>query len=210
MSRRQGMAQLSQTLASRRAALSEAERSGAQVVAQARAQYAGLAANRAQVAQQAANTAGSRAYVLRASIAGRVTALSARVGQPVSPQAQLMSIVPKDATLQAELAVHSAAIGFVKPGQTVRLALDAFPYQRFGTVTGKITTVSASAVARAGPNGSTISVYPVIVALDRSSIVAFGRQEALVSGMTLAARIITEKQSLIEWLFEPLFAVQKR
>ena len=199
-----------QSLATKRAAVAENERSAAQISAQARAQTASLSATRAQVAQQAASTAGARSYVLRAPVAGRVTALTARVGQPANPQGQLMTIVPAGAKLRAELAVPSAAIGFVKQGQQVRLAIDAFPYQRFGTVAGKVQTVAASAVNAQGPSGSTIAVYPVTVMLDTASITAYGRNESLVSGMSLTARIITEKQSLLQWLFEPLFAVRRR
>ena len=210
LSRQQGLAQINQSLASKRAALNEASRSAAQVAAQARAESANLSANRAQVAQQAANTAGSRAYVLRAPVAGRVTALTARIGQPATAQTPLMTIVPAGSVLRAELSVPSAAIGFVKPGQTVRLAIDAFPYQRFGTVNGRIQTVAASPVSMTAQNGSTVSVYPVIVTLDDSAVTAFGRREPLVSGMSLTARIVTEKQSLLQWLFEPLFAVRRR
>ncbi len=210
LSRRQGLSQLSQSLVSRQSAAAEAERSAAQLSAQASAQSASLSATRAQVAGQAASTAGSRSYVLRAPLAGRVTALTARVGQPASSQVPLMTIVPAGSTLRAELVIPSSAIGFVKPGQEVRLAVDAFPYQRFGTVRGHVMTVATSAVGAQGPNGATISVYPVTVTLDRAVVRAFGRSEPLVSGMTLSARIITEKQSLLEWLFEPLFAVIRR
>ena len=210
LSRQQGLAQLQQALAAKRAALAEAERSAAQTSAQARAQTASLAATRAEVAQQAASTAGARSYVLRAPIAGRVTALTARVGQPVNSQAQLMTIVPTGAKLRAELAVPSAAIGFVKPGQPVRLAIDAFPYQRFGTVRGKVLTVAYSAINTQRPGGTAIAVYPVTVALDESAVRAYGRDEPLISGMTLSARIVTEKQSLLQWLFEPLFAVRNK
>ena len=210
LARQQGLSQLEQSLATKRAAVAENERSAAQISAQARAQTARLSATRAQVAQQAASTAGARSYVLRAPVAGRVTALTARVGQPANPQGQLMTIVPAGAKLRAELAVPSAAIGFVKQGQQVRLAIDAFPYQRFGTVAGKVQTVAASAVNAQGPSGSTIAVYPVTVMLDTASITAYGRNESLVSGMSLTARIITEKQSLLQWLFEPLFAVRRR
>jgi membrane fusion protein len=48
------------------------------------------------------------------------------------------------------------------------------------------------------------------VKLDTEAVTAFGRSEPLVSGMTLSARIVTEKQSLLEWLFEPLYAVRRR
>ncbi|MBA4162944.1 MAG: secretion protein HlyD [Novosphingobium sp.] len=210
LARQQGLAQIEQALAAKRAALAENERSAVQVMAQARVQTASLSATRAQVAQQAASTAGARSYVLRAPVAGRVTALSARVGQPASPQSQLMTIVPAGARMRAELAVPSSAIGFVKPGQQVRLAIDAFPYQRFGTVIGTVQTVAASAVSAQAPNGTTNAVYPVTVAIDLPRIAAYGRSEPLVSGMTLTARIVTEKQSLLEWLFEPLFAVRRR
>ncbi len=210
LARQQGLSQIEQALAAKRAALAENERSKGQIMAQARAQTASLSASRAQVAQQAASATGARSYVLRAPVAGRVTALTARVGQPASPQGQLMAIVPAGAKLHAELAVPSAAIGFVKPGQQVRLAIDAFPYQRFGTVTGEVQTVSASAINAQGPNGATIAVYPITVAINKTSVSAYGRNEPLVSGMTLTARIVTDKQSLLEWLFEPLFAVRQR
>ena len=210
LARQQSMAQLDQALAAKRAALTDSIRSGALVTAQARAQSASLDASRAQVAQQAASAAASRVYVLRAPVAGRVTALTARVGQPVSPGMQLMAIVPTGAQMTAELAVPRTAIGFIKPGQEVRLALDAFPYQRFGTVTGTVRSVPVSAINTPGPNGTTVAVYPVIVELHQLRIEAYGRQEPLVPGMSLTARIIAERQSLLEWLFEPLFAVRRR
>jgi membrane fusion protein len=210
LARQQGLSQLMQSLATKQSALLEAERSGAQIAAQSQVQHASLSASRAQVAQQAASTAGSRSYVLRAPLAGRVTALTARVGQPANLQTPLMAIVPAGSVLRAELAVPGAAIGFVKAGQDVRLAVDAFPYQRFGTVKGKILTVATSAISAQGPNGSTVPVYPVTVELDQSHVTAFGRREPLVSGMALTARIVTEKQSLLQWLFEPLFAVRRR
>lgn len=210
LGRQQGLSQLTQSLAVKQAALSEADRSGAQIMAQAQAQNAGLSVARAEVAQQAANAVGSRAYVLRAPVAGRVTALTARVGQSVNPQSPVMTIVPAGSVLQAELAIPGSAIGFVRPGQVVRLAIDAFPFQRFGTIKGRIKTVASSSVTARTGDGGTIAVYPVIITLDQSHIMAFGRRQPLVSGMSLTARIVTEKQSLLTWLFEPLFAVRNR
>jgi membrane fusion protein len=208
--RQQGLSQLTQSLAVKQAALSEADRSGEQIMAQTQAQNAGLSAARAEVAQQAANAAGSRAYVLRAPVAGRVTALTARVGQSVNPQSPVMTIVPAGSVLQAELAIPGTAIGFIRPGQVVRLAIDAFPFQRFGTIKGRIKTVASSAVSARTVEGGTVAVYPVIITLDQSYIIAFGRRQPLVPGMSVTARIVTDKQSLLTWLFEPLFAVRNR
>lgn len=212
LSRRQALAQLAQSAETRRSAVAEAERSAAQIASQARANRAELAAARAQISQQAASMAGTRAYVLRAPIAGTVTALTARIGQPAIAQMPLMTLLPKGSTLRAELAVPSAAIGFVRKGQRVSLAVDAFPYQRFGTMMGTVDSVAASAITRADSttSGTGAPAYPVTVALDRPSIAAFGRREPLVAGMTLTARIVTERQSLFAWLFEPVLAVRQR
>ncbi len=209
-SRQQQLAQLQQSITSRRASLAEMSSSSANIAAQAQSQAANIAASRAQVAQQAAGNEGARSYALSAPITGNVTALTTRSGQRVGPQAQVMAIVPEGSTLRAELNVPSQAIGFVKEGQEVRLAIDAFPYQRFGTVPGTVRTVASSALSQQAPSGAVVSVYPVVVELQQAHIDAFGRSEQLVPGMTLSARIITENQSLIEWLFEPLFAVQRR
>lgn len=210
LSRRQALAQLSQSLAARRGALAAAERNAVQIVAEARGRSANLEATRAELSRRTAEAAGARTYVLRAPVSGRVAALTGRLGQPVNPQTNLMSIIPERSALQAQLSVTTSAIGFVRKGQGVRLAIDAFPYQRFGTVTGRVVAVAATPISEPGPNNTTRPVYPVTVALDRTAVSAYGRQEPLVSGMTLNARIVTEKQSLLHWLFEPLFAVANR
>lgn len=208
--RQQGLSQLAQALAAKRASMLENERSAAQAASQGRAQKASVAAARAGVAQQAANAASSRSYVLRAPLAGRVTELTANVGQSVTSQSPLMTILPSGSELRAELEVSSSAIGFVKPGQEVRIAIDAFPYQRFGSIRGKVLTVAASPISRQSETGVNLSAYPVTVSLHQRAVPAYGRREPLISGMTLTARIITEERTLLAWLFEPLLAVQKR
>lgn len=209
-SRQQAMAQIKQAIAAKQAEYAQTQRSAGVALAQMRAQTASLEASRAQVAQQAESTAGNRSYVLRATKNGRVSALTAREGQFIQAQNQIMAVVPHDTRLIAELAVPSAAIGFIKPGQDVRLSIDAFSYQRFGTVPGKIETVSGNAVAVQAKDGSIRSVYPVRVRLLSETIRAYGKDAPLVPGMTLTARVIIEKQTLLEWLFEPIFAMQRK
>lgn len=208
--RQQNLSQLTQSLAVKQSALAESGRNAAQLQAQSKAQHANLNASRAEVAQQAATLSGARSYILRAPVAGRVTAVTARIGQPANTQTPVLTIVPAGSVLRAELSVPSSAIGFVKPGQDVRIAIDAFPYQRFGTLRGRILTVSHSAIRQQGTGTTVTTVYPVTVELERSTISAYGHLEPLISGMTLTARIVTARQSLWQWLFEPLLAVQRR
>ena len=121
-----------------------------------------------------------------------------------------MIVVPNDATPRAELYVPTNAAGFLAIGQEVRLAVDAFPYQRYGTVSAKISEISSVAIPRRGADGAAVPVYLVTAELTQPWVVAFGRKQPLLPGMALTARIVTEKQSLFRWLFEPLFAVGAR
>ena len=55
-----------------------------------------------------------------------------------------------------------------------------------------------------------VPVYLVTAELAEPFVRAFGRRQPLLPGMTLSARIVAERQSLLHWLFEPLFAVGGR
>ena len=200
---------MQQALSAKQAQLGEAERAIVQSQANAQAQYAGTQSSRATLLQQIAENDLARGYLITTPLAGTVTALTARIGQRASPDQALMLIVPERSTPTVELYVPTAAAGFISIGQAVRVAVDAFPYQRFGTVDARIVSVSSATVAKQGSSGST-PVYLVTAALTRPTLRAYGREQRLLPGMTLSARIVTEQRTLLEWLFEPLFAVRNR
>jgi membrane fusion protein len=77
-------------------------------------------------------------------------------------------------------------------------------------VKGRITDISATTVPRSDGGEGSVPVYLVTTELAQPWVVAFGRRQPLLPGMTLTARIVTEKQSLLQWLFQPLFAVRNR
>lgn len=210
LSRKQALTALEQTRASQQSAIHEARAAIRQGRATTGAQLAVLASQRSDIAQRKTGAAVSGAYRLEAPVAGTVTALTAKVGQAVSSQRPIMAIVPRDTPLRAELYVPTAAIGFLEPGQDVSLSIDAFPYQRFGTVPARITSIASAPVERSDASGNLTPVFLVVASLRRSHVNAFGSDRELIAGMTLSARITTEEQSLIEWLFEPIFAVRRR
>lgn len=210
LNRQQQLSQLRQDLATQRAAITEARAAMRQTTATTEGQIAALAGQRSDLMQKRTNAEASDAYSLKAPIAGIVTALTARKGQAVSPQAPIMSIVPNGSELRAELYVPTSAIGFLDVGQEVSIALDAFPYQRFGTISARIATIASAPILLPDATGNPIASYIVTASLESDRIEAFSNFERLLPGMTLTARITTEKQSLIRWLFEPLFAVRRR
>lgn len=208
--RQQQLAQLEQVRATRRSSVLEAGRSIAQAEAAAQGQSAAVQSERAELAQQLAQAEAAEGYTLTSPVSGRVTAMTARLGQAALPDQALMSVVPTGGTLQAELHVPTSAAGFLEIGQQVRLSIDAFPFQQFGTVEASIAEISAVASPKIIPQGGAVPIYLVRARLSRDTMQAFGRNQALLPGMTLSARIVTQRRSLLEWLFEPLFAMRQR
>jgi membrane fusion protein len=176
-----------------------------------------LAESRSAVAnlEQRSIDAGTRwTQTVLSPIAGRVAALPVSVGQATAAGATVAVVIPAGAKLEAELLAPSRAAGFIHPGQEVHLMLQAFPYQRFGTVKGRISTISRTVL---GPTEINIPglridepVFRVRVALPREEVQAYGEAIPLQPGMLLSADIVFDRRSLVRWLFDPLFAVARR
>ena len=160
---------------------------------QAKQRKAGIQSQLSDVRRQGAAMETERAYVLTAPIAGRVTALQVEVGKTVSFSQTLMMIVPPDAELNAHLMVPSQAIGFVKLGDSVRLRYAGYPYQQYGTYTGKVSEISGTTLRpEEWPTSlpAPIAAYRVTVKLDAQTVSARGEERLLQAGMTLEADLM--------------------
>lgn len=165
--------------------------------------------------QELAESEGRRRLVITAPVSGTATAVLAEVGQTIDgSHPLLLSIVPTNAKMVAELYVPSRAVGFIKPGDPVMLRYQAFPYQKFGHAQGKVLTVprtaSLSREIPGLPEGSipgNAPVYRVTVALDAQTISAYGKPQALQAGMLLEADVLQDTRRLYEWVLEPLYSI---
>ena len=155
---------------------------------------------------------------IRAPVDGTVTALITAQGQRVDGSTTLATLVPADSKLEAVLFVPSSAIGFIKPGRRVVLRYDAYPFEKFGQYFGAIASVSAADVPTldlASPAANPLptdkrTTFRIVVALDQDQIEAYGLKVKLKPGQTLAADIELDRRRLIEWMFDPLYAMAKR
>jgi membrane fusion protein len=91
----------------------------------------------------------------------------------------------------------------------------AYPYQKFGQQYGEVVRISRSALSPAEAavvlgHASELPLYSVVVALDRQSIDAYGKVEALKPGMALDADILLDRRSLWQWMFEPLYGMRQQ
>lgn len=167
-----------------------------------------------QLEQQLIDAKANYEFVLRAEQAGTISSLQFQLGQIVSGNTPLASIIPKDSELHAELLIPTQAIGFVQQDQKVSLQYGAFPYQKFGLYQGKVKQISRTALLPNELHNLPISidvpVYRVTVSLDTQSVFAYGEEFPLQSGMQLQANIRLDERSLFEWLLEPIFSLRGR
>ncbi len=150
-------------------------------------------------------------YTLNAPIDGYVTAVLKSTGAATQTNTPIVVIRPTDSDLIAKLLVPSRAAGLLKEGQSAKIQYDAFPYQRFGVFGGTIEAVAETVV---GPGEMQVPVpmqeafYVVDVELARNNIDVAGQSIALKPGMLLTADVTLEERSLVEWLFDPIFAIK--
>ena len=90
------------------------------------------------------------------------------------------------------------------------LRLAAFPYQKFGSIGAVVQEVAASSNLPDGAASYTEQFYRVTAVLESQNVMAYGRQQSLLPGMTLEADISLDHRSLLEWLLEPLFSIKGR
>ncbi|AXI04681.1 HlyD family secretion protein [Aquirhabdus parva] len=171
----------------------------------------------ASTSQELTESEAKRRLVITASESGIATTVTAEVGQTVDNNRPLVSIVPRGSILQAQLYVPSKAIGFIKPGDSVLLRYQAYPYQKFGHAKGVVISVSKTALPSSeitnmsipinGTTQNSEPLYRITVKLNQQTVQAYGKAQSLQAGMLLDADILQEKRHLYEWVLEPLYSL---
>lgn len=172
-----------------------------------------LQRQRSLAAQELVESEARRRWVVTAPQAGTVTTVLAQPGQAVDPARPLLSIVPEGARLQAQLYAPSRAIGFVQPGDTVRLRYAAYPYQHFGQAAAVVQEVARNALPPSeldeAPAAAGEPLYRITATLASQAMQAHGRPWTLQAGMALEADVLQERRRLYQWLLEPLLGLRQ-
>ena len=163
-----------------------------------------VAAQRAVLAEQRAALLRTDRLTLTAPVSGQVGDVSGQVGQRARPDASLVTIVPRGSRMEVWLYAPSRALGFVHPGQDVRLLFDAFPFQKYGSGRGTVAEVSSVPIEPGAIDPALQIQEPVFrirVAIDEVAPRIPGAEARLRPGMTLTANLVLERRRLWEVLF---------
>ena len=186
----------------------EADRARAQKAQEHAAEYSEAKTRAYSLSQELAKAENrSSQQSLTAPIDGIVQQLAVHtVGGVVTPAQQLMVIAPREGLLEVEAWVDNKDIGFVNPEQEAEIKVEAFPFTRYGTIDGKILTLSKDAV----PVEKVGLVYSARVRMDRSTIRIENDKDVYLSpGMNVTVEIKTGQRRLIEYFLSPLLQASR-
>jgi hemolysin D len=122
------------------------------------------------------------------------------IGGIVTSAQALVTVVPDGTPLVVEANALNKDIGFLEEGQKAEIKFDTFPFQKYGTIKGKVLSISPDAVEdeKLGP------VYKIKVDLESTSLNIDGENVDISSGMTVSAEIKTGKRKIIEFFLSPI------
>ena len=126
-------------------------------------------------------------------------------GSAVGEAEAFMTLVPLDGTLRIEGEVRPQDIARIEAGNECRIKLTAFPFQKHGTLKGKLLQISSNTFQRpkASPDDNGGSYYRVFVDYE-GELRNTGGRFSLIPGMEAEVEIKTGRRRIIEYLIYPL------
>lgn len=156
----------------------------------------------------------SQQMEVRAPAAGVVQGLATYTpGAVVQTGTLLLTVVPKGDRLRVEAALSNEDVGFVAVGQSVKVKLAAFPFQKYGMLEGKVVQVSADAVEAqdaakttgASPMAAPALTYKAVIELkDQRLELPGGGSLPTLAGMAVTAEIHQGRRTVMEYLLSPV------
>ncbi|MCU0954855.1 MAG: HlyD family type I secretion periplasmic adaptor subunit [Hyphomicrobium sp.] len=137
-------------------------------------------------------------------------------GSIVREAEALVTIMPTNRKLMAEAYLKAQHVGLTRIGDEVTIKVDALPYQRFGTLKGRLNWISettyspqvgAEKTALQTPNRARLggeALHRIRIDLDAFSPAQAPAPIKVAPGMTIVADVKLKTRSVLGLLFDPL------
>jgi HlyD family secretion protein len=140
---------------------------------------------------------------------GVVIEVAARGPGSVLKEAEpLLTLLPAHAGLQADLSIKSADIGYIRAGDPVTVKVDAYPYQRHGTLQGRVRAIAAASFDMQIAAGDTPSegaaMHRVTVDLSSGQLADLPPGTGPMPGMTISGDVRVGHRSVLAYFLQPL------
>jgi len=140
--------------------------------------------------------------LIRAPIEGRIFDLKPNSPGYVVSEGELVFKVVPSSKLEAKVLLTNRDIGFAKVGQEAEVRVDAYPYTEFGSIPGKVKSISRDSL----PADEKIPVprFPAVITLDKQKLERSGRSYQLQSGQSVNVQLFLRRKRLATLLTDVL------
>lgn len=125
------------------------------------------------------------------------------LGSAVREAETLVTLVPLGGTLEAEAEIRAEDIGKVRVGDSVRVKVTPFPFQKYGTIEGRVRVLSEDAFSRQAEGGAG-TFYRARIELASEDAVKGSLKDRLIPGMETQSEIRVGERRIIEYLIHPI------
>lgn len=130
------------------------------------------------------------------------------IGSIVREAEPMVTLVPLNVPLEAELAVDPRDISRIDVDKEVRIKFDAFPFQKFGTATGRLRVISRDTFNSSQPDSRTrqpdAPFFKALVRLSDTRLRGLHEPVRLLPGMTVSAEIKVGRRTIVSYFLYPL------
>jgi HlyD family secretion protein len=142
---------------------------------------------------------------MNAPVNGVVLEMADRsVGSVLREGETLVTLVPDAADLYVEANVPSRDVSYVKVGNSVRVKLETYPFQKYGTLSGRLDVISPDSIPLKADNDKSELVYRAQVRLTESVRDLTKRGIHLRPGLVATAEIKTGSRSIASYVLNPI------
>lgn len=139
---------------------------------------------------------------LRAPVSGLIQSLpDTIVGRVIEAGGLVAEMVPQGVDLRFAAELAPRDVGFVLPGQKVRLKIDAYEFGRFGALDGSVVEVSPTTILN--PQG--VAHYEVLIDIPAPFFQGDPTRFRLLPGMTGEVDILTGSKTVFEYVWKPIY-----
>jgi hemolysin D len=147
--------------------------------------------------------------VVRSPIDGTIFELPIKKpGSVVQLGQTIAQIAPKNSALILKAQMPSQQSGFLKLGMPVKIKFDAYPFQEYGVIAGRIIWISPNSKIQP-TNQSTLETFELEISLDQAYVQAANNHIPLTPGQTATAEVIIRQRRVIDLILDPFKKLQK-
>ncbi|MBD2724746.1 HlyD family efflux transporter periplasmic adaptor subunit [Nostoc sp. FACHB-892] len=147
--------------------------------------------------------------LVRSPINGVIFELpTTKPGAVVQLGQRIAQIAPKNADFVLRASMPNQDSGFLKLGMPVKVKFDAYPFQEYGIVPGKVTWISPDSKITETPQGN-IENYELEIILEQQYVENGNKRIPLGAGQTANAEVIIRQRRVIDFVLDPFKKLQK-